>query len=205
MSAKLRFTHAGYTLISHLFRRYLTENDLDTQQAESVTIRHFYNWIQAQIELGKLFPDKDNLKEVYNLEDEPFEFVEELFSNPFSACAKLYSWWPLLTLAGRPKPRQKVTAIALTVAVQYEDGVIARFPMPLGLQSEPFTEGMALALWRGQITMVGQMLKSKSLDQIHDLITAAGETDANLDIAVSEQFVSDITGEDDEEYESDED
>lgn len=195
MAAKLRFNHAGYTLISHLFRRFLTETDKDTKEAETVTIRQFYNWIQAQIESGGLFPDRADLQELYEIDEDAFDFVEEMFDNPFNACAKLYSWWPLLTLAGRPKPKNKISAIALTVAVQYDDGVIARFPMPLGLQSEPFTEGMALALWRGQITMVGQMLKSKSLDEIHDIITAAGETDANLDIAVSEQFVSDIMNE----------
>lgn len=205
MPSKLRFNHPGYTLMSHLFRRYLAEQDLDTKQAEAVTIRQFYTWGHELAQESYLFPDKELLQETYELDDEQFEFVTGLFANPFEATTHLYSWWPLLTLAARPQPKNKVSAISLAVSVQFADGLVAHLPMPLGLQSEPFTEGMVSALWRGQLVMIGQMLRARSLDELHDLVKSSGETSASLEVEVTETYISDIGSDETDELEEDED
>lgn len=167
---KLRYDHPGYTLVAHLFRQYLVDNDIDTEQAEKVTIRQFYEWVvadQGEPTVDSLFPDKSALQETYDISDEVFEDITGVFSNPFDACARLYTWWPLLTLAARKPLTNTVAAIALTVSVHFKDGLDAIFTMPLKPDLGPFTDGLVSTLWRGQLVQVGTLLRSKGLDAIH--------------------------------------
>lgn len=190
--SKLRFNHAGFTLVQHLFREYLADNDLDTEQAQHVTIRQFYNWAQYRKAETGLFPDQEELKKLYGLKDLTFWSTEHILDDPFDAAVHLFSWWPLIVMAGRYKPKNKVAAISLAGSIKFEDNTTAHFLMPLGLQSEPFTEGMISALWRGQLMMLDRVLKEKSLDELHDEITASGKPFVNFPVETDGTFVSDI-------------
>lgn len=197
MATNLRFGHPGYTLVAHLFRQFLVDNDLDTKEAEHVSIRKFYDWANEIKEENStaevpLFPDKDALQEVYDISDDDFEFINEIFDSPFDTCAHLYSWWPLLCLAGRLLPKNKILAISLAVSVRFEDGVTIHFPLPVGQQSEPFTDGMVMSLWRGQLSMIAHMLRDKSLDYFHDETVKRGLTQASLDVEFKENTDGDV-------------
>jgi hypothetical protein len=74
--SKLRFNHAGFTLVQHLFRQFLSDNELDTEQAQHVTIRQFYHWAQLRKMGDEFFYDKEELQQLYGLEEEHFELVE---------------------------------------------------------------------------------------------------------------------------------
>jgi hypothetical protein len=190
--SKLRFNHAGFTLVQHLFRQFLSDNELDTEQAQHVTIRQFYHWAQLRKMGDEFFYDKEELQQLYGLEEEHFELVEKMLSDPFDAAVHLFSWWPLIVMAGRYKPKNKVAAISLAGSIRFEDNTTAHFLMPLGLQSEPFTEGMISALWRGQLMMLDRVLKEKSLDELHDEIAASGAPYVNFPVETDGTFVSDI-------------
>jgi hypothetical protein len=195
--SKLRYNHAGFTLVSHLFRQFLVEENIDTEAAERVTISQFYKWVKgrrdvhAEYEYG-LFPDKDELQEAYDIEDEHFEFVDNLLSKPFLACSHLYVWWPLLCMAGRKPLKNKPVAISLAISIQFSDGLTAHFPMPLGLQSEPYSDGMVLTLWRAQMSQIANMLRDSGLDEIHDLVEASGGKLATLEVTSEDEGNSDL-------------
>jgi hypothetical protein len=209
--SNLRFNHPGYTLVAHLFRQFLVEEDIDTKQAEFISIRKFYRWARRRIESNPavelpLFPDKAKLQEVYDITDDNFEFISELFESPFEACAHLYTWWPLICLAARGPSKHNVQAISLAVSIRFEDGVTLHFPMPLGQQTEPYSDGLVLTLWRGQLAMVAHMMRSRSLDELHDIATAQGLTTASMEVEIQDDIESDIgLCKEDLDYDDDED
>jgi len=165
---KLRYQSAPFTLVLHLFRRYLVDNDLDTSDAEQATIHEFYDWTQEQDEL---FPDQSLLSEAYDLaedDEDAFEFVEQIFDSPFTACGHLTSWWPALVYSGRPPLKHPPVSIFLNVGVVFEDGQIATIPMPLGPQETPYTAGLILTFWRRQLEVVEELVRSQGIDFLHD-------------------------------------
>lgn len=190
--SKLRYNHAGFTLVAHLFRQYLVEEDLDTKEAEHVSIGSFYKWAKERRDDNELFPDKAELQEFYEIDDEHFEFVEKVFSKPFFACSHLYVWWPLLCLSGRKPLKHKPIAISLAVSIQFDDGLTAHLPMPLGIQSEPFSDGMVLTLWRAQMSQISNMLRDTGLDHIHDTVEKTGNKIATLEVTSESDDTNDV-------------
>jgi hypothetical protein len=171
-SSPLRFDHPGFTLTGHLFRQFLVEEEMTTKDAEEVAIRTFYEWAMVRIESNPecelpLFPDKEELIELYDFNDEIFELVSALFENPFSACGQLYEWWPMFCFAGRRPLKHKIEAISLSAAIRFEDGHMAHIPMPTGAQAEPYTDGMIMTLWRGQLNRISQLLVVDGADSLH--------------------------------------
>lgn len=163
----LRFGHASFTLVGHLFRQMLAEHNVDTEAAESVSIEEFYAWSANRgNQHGTLFPDRDELLEAYHLAEEDLISVEHTLSNPFRACAKLFSWWPAITMAGRKPPTLRVTAIAMIASIAMEDGTTVHLPMPEITDETALTDGLIATLWRSHMGLVSLYLRNKGLDGV---------------------------------------
>ena len=181
MAKNLRFGSATYTLVWHLFRRYVEEQELTTNEQEGIKIGDFYEWTQDQF---GLFPHKEDLEEAYDLGEEDFERVNQLLSDPFQAMSKLYTWWPMLALSGRKPLTHKPVSIALSVAIQFEDGHQAQIPLPLGGQPEPYTDGMVLTLWRGQLAQISDVLAVRGIDSLYEQVCTGVEDTHELETEI---------------------
>jgi hypothetical protein len=204
MAENLRFNHTGFTLAAYLFRQMLVEQNLDTEQAEYLSIKQFYEWVKEKQQncfsdtsvIDTLFPDKAELVAAYSLVDSDFELVINIFDNPFSACAQLYCWWPLISCFSRKPITPKILGIELSGKIFFEDGIEVTLPMTLGEQAEPFTVGMVCSLWRAQLVMLQQALRSTNLQQIHDAIDKENPSIVHIPVRVYPEADTGISSED---------
>ena len=174
----LRFDSPIFTLVQHLFRRFVVETEQSTEEAEHSTIREFVEWANEQYQL---FPDKEELEETYDFDEESFELVSKMMERPFLACGQLYSWWPLLVLSSRKPLKHKVKAISLAVAVKFDDDQVVHFPFPLEHEmSDPYTDGMILTLWRNQLNQAIDMVAAEGCDRIYEKCCGRGENVSTL-------------------------
>lgn len=176
----LRLSHPGYTLISHLFRQFLTEAEKTTAEAEGLRIRDFYNWAQARREANSflpfpLFPDHEAVIQTYEVSCDLLRSIEQIFEDPFNTCQQLQTWWPMLCLAGRKPLKHKPVAVSLSAAIRYEDGTVAQVPYALGTQGEPYSDGMILTTLRAQLQIVTELLLRTGSDRLYAQAVAAPE------------------------------
>lgn len=177
--SNLRFNHPAFTLTLHLFKNYLVEKDLDTEQAEKVTIKEFYEWVKERQEENAMlehpaFPDLADILTKLDIDDEEFIYVENMFEDPFICVSNLHPWWPVIRLYLRKSPDIKVELISLTASIKYDNGVTAHLPMILPATSEPFNEGVIGSVWRSQLNVLTQTVTEKGLKAIYDQAAVGG-------------------------------
>jgi hypothetical protein len=194
--ARLKFDSAIFTLLDILFKRFLDDSDLDTEQAQHVTYRKFYDWAQAQMNteawgtgnctvedrVDRLFPNRDDICVAYPMLTGPdFVQVHTTMSDPFNAGAVFHTMWPMLTLAGMPPLKKPIDGLTLRVAIMFEpeEGqsrapehhaertVDIAMPIYAHEQGIPFTTGQIIALWRRQLEEIVKLIRTKGIEGIY--------------------------------------
>ena len=166
-SEKFRYGSPVFTLALHLFRRYATEEELDTEEMEKVTIQEFYEWGTMQTDL---FPDREELKEFYDLEDDTeFDQIEKFFSSPFVMCEAFAPWWTVLTLSSRRRSKYTPVMASLTFCVYFDDGQVAKIETPFKAPiKDGVSDGLLLAVWQTQIQQVESLIRENGIDFLYD-------------------------------------
>jgi hypothetical protein len=171
----LRHDGGVYTLILNLFRCYVAASNLDTKEAETVNQKQLYEWVkELEILQGSIFPDKEELLRVHpDLTEGSFELVEAIFSDPFKCCGALFNLWPSITLSSRKPAAIKVTKLVLSMAVEYEDGVVVNIAIPatpaMSGGGSTFTDGNIVTMWRAQLQQATTQLQELGSQGIHEL------------------------------------
>jgi hypothetical protein len=185
--SNLRFDHPIFTVTLHLFRQYLVDNDLDTEEAEKVTIKQFYEWGQARREENShenfpAFPDANQLLELYDITEEDLATVDELFEDPFNCVSELHIWWPLITLSTRGVPVNKISSIAIMASIKFENGYTIHLPKNLPLAKDAYGEGALISLWRSCLNAITEMVSVKTMDKIYAENAIGGKTSSIVEV-----------------------
>lgn len=91
----LRLDSVNFTLLSYVFKQYLVENNLTTEDAGRVVMAEFYEWLQQR---PMVLDDRQGLAATYGITPEEFDFFEQkICSEPFAFMSVVNDLWPMLT------------------------------------------------------------------------------------------------------------
>lgn len=187
-----------FTLLDILFRRFASEEQIDTSDLRWEKIKNFYQWCHVQLgplvdtdevaqKLAVLLPEEDGV-DLAQFDDSDKEALVLLVQSPFVLAAVMSDWWGMLAVK-EPPAEVRVKGISLTVNIQYDDeggpnkeGNVLSIPMvtTADQQATPLSTGVIISLFKGSMNRFLRVLMQHGTDGIWRQMTS-GSAEFKLD------------------------
>lgn len=163
-----------FALFKHLFGEWVAEQNYDTEQMQRANAGTFIAWCRKNWNAMV----RDNWERVMaflNVETDAeskqlYETGHGMLFTDFAIWQVVFTWWPMLSLAGRQPLKRQPMFIHLSLTIGYPDGKGVQIVVPTQNQGEQHFkhDGYLCSLLRTQTTQIIESLMANGLDAMYD-------------------------------------
>lgn len=153
-------------LMRYFFRQMVAEEKTPPEQAIHYLPEYFLVWLDKKF----ILLDKDTVLQEAKVEEVAWDFLQEILGNA-AGVLQITPLWPLISMAHRGNPKNKLKQMTSITLFTYEDGTI--FPAIVDLPAAAMEGGelndaFCAAQMYQHFTFFRELIKEHGLDALHD-------------------------------------